>query len=214
MGGRGQPPPPPGRPHQPQGIQQVQMQQPSFLGGGMQRGGMASGGTMGGWASVNPTAARAMLLAQQQGQPWGNEQLPMFQSMAVGGALDGARPLTKEEFMKLQSMGLPPLLPFDGSGAATAGRSSGVGRPPLSGGLPVAAGGSLPHRPGLQGPSLGVLPTAAPGALSRPLARPPQADAAAAGAAASPAAGRGKSIDVRTSLPAQSCATCASKLPS
>lgn len=43
--------------------------------------GGGGGGNMGGWAGVNPAAARAMLLAQQQGQPWGNEQLPMFQNM-------------------------------------------------------------------------------------------------------------------------------------
>ncbi len=102
---RGPPPPPPGRGGQ-AGMwspgqrvqQQMQMRaaQQSFLGGGMQggaRGGMQSGGGMGGggmdgWAGVNPAAARAMLLAQQQGQPWGNEQLPMFQNVATGAEVD------------------------------------------------------------------------------------------------------------------------------
>lgn len=71
---------------------------PGRMQGGMHGSGMHSGGAsmqgsiphggggMGGWAGVNPAAARAMLLAQQQGQPWGNEQLPLFQN-APGGQL-------------------------------------------------------------------------------------------------------------------------------
>ena len=72
-------------------------------------------------------------------------------------ALDGARPLSKEEFMKLQALGLPPLLPFEGASAAAAGTAGrppavshsalGIGpsgqRPQLGGpaGLPVSMGG-------------------------------------------------------------------------
>ena len=44
------------------------------------------GSQMSGWAGMNPAAARAMLLAQQQGQPWGNEQLPLFQDLPTGAS--------------------------------------------------------------------------------------------------------------------------------
>lgn len=106
------------RPHGQHMQQQMKMwaQQQSFLGGGMQGGvprgggggmgggghvggmgggGMGGGGSLGGWAQVNPAAARAMLLAQQQGQPWVNEQLPMFQSRGAGtGFLKFLQPLS------------------------------------------------------------------------------------------------------------------------
>ena len=61
----------------------------SSMPGGMPGGGPHGGGgsQMSGWAGMNPAAARAMLLAQQQGQPWGNEQLPMFQDLPTGAGL-------------------------------------------------------------------------------------------------------------------------------
>lgn len=60
---------------------------PGGIVGGPHGGGGGGGAQMSGWAGMNPAAARAMLLAQQQGQPWGNEQLPLFQDLPTGALL-------------------------------------------------------------------------------------------------------------------------------
>lgn len=113
--------------------------------------------------------------------------------------------------MKLQSLGLPPLLPFQGAEAAAAGGatpSAGRGHPAGSvGGGPAGPGQPL-HRPQLPGGAAAggsIGPGAmfggrgAGGLMSQPRPPPPRPPAGSPNAAAAGASGlgRSKSFEVR-----------------
>lgn len=97
--------------------------------------------------------------------------------------------------MKLQSLGLPPLLPFEGAAAA------GGGGLPLSRGLTAASGAASlaigsPAQPQLgSSPALGA-GGAVPGAGPRPPPCPAPGAAAAPASGAAPGLGRSKSFEV------------------
>jgi hypothetical protein len=82
---------------------------PGSMAGGPHGGGIGSGGGISGWAGMNPAAARAMLLAQQQGQPWGNEQLPLFQDLPTGACCIPTTVSVSSDLMRnLQTCNLLP----------------------------------------------------------------------------------------------------------
>jgi len=67
----------------------------------------------------------------QQGQPWGPKAVPIFPDITAG-TLEGARPLSKEEFMQMQMMGVP-ILPFAGGTGSAQQRGGSQPLPPPPG---------------------------------------------------------------------------------